>query len=70
MPQKRVAVITNEKTELVLEMFNYQTYPYKDLLLESELTESKKAEYDMIAFFKDEYQYGEFYLEDLVNGFK
>ncbi|MET3196741.1 glycosyltransferase family 2 protein [Bacillus sp. OAE603] len=70
MPQRRIAVITEEKTEHVVSMFSNQTYPYKDLLLESELTETKKSQYDMIAFFKDEYQYGEFYLEDLANGFK
>jgi len=68
--ERKIAVIAKAKTDHVVEMFNYQTYPYKELILESELPKDIDDQYDMIAFFNDEYQYGEFYLEDLVNGFK
>lgn len=68
--ERKIAILTKEKTDHVVEMFQYQTYPNKDLFLENEFTEKMKQQYDMIAFFSDDYQYGEFYLEDLVNGFK
>lgn len=68
--QRRIAVITKEKTDHIVTMFNAQTYPHKELLVEAEFTEAKKSQFDLVAFLHDDYQYGEFYLEGLVNGFK
>src|SRR5690606_8430705 len=67
---RNVAVVVKEKTENIIKMFNNQTYENKQLILETDFDETVKSEFDMIAFFKDEYEYGMFYLEDMVNGFK
>ncbi|MBS4204784.1 glycosyltransferase [Lederbergia citrea] len=70
LEQRKVAVLVKEKTERIVEMFENQTYLERDLFLESDFTEALKSQYDMIAFFDEANDYGEFYLEDLVNGFK
>lgn len=67
---RRVAVIVKAKTKKLVEMFENQSYPHKELVLESQFFNNIKARYDMIAFFNEENEYGHFYLEDMVNGFK
>ncbi|RDW22217.1 glycosyl transferase family 2 [Oceanobacillus arenosus] len=70
VPSKKVAVIVNDKqNEIVLENFNRQTYQDKELVLLDGLHETYDT-YDYVTFFNDGYDYGEYYLEDLVNGFK
>ncbi|WP_226618613.1 glycosyltransferase [Cytobacillus firmus] len=69
LKQKKVAVVVNELSEQVIKMFDCQTYPFKNLVLEKDFTEEIKEEHDIIAFFDSGYFYGEFYLEDMVNGF-
>ncbi|WP_053433602.1 glycosyltransferase [Sporosarcina globispora] len=66
----KVAVVVKQKTELAQKMFNKQTYPFKELLLESDLNDHVKDQYSMIAFFDIDRDYKMFYLEDMVNGFK
>ncbi len=52
------------------EQFNRQSYPYKTFMEEKDVTEQVYAEHDMVAFFGEDYCYGEYYLEDMINGFK
>jgi glycosyltransferase involved in cell wall biosynthesis len=68
--ERRVAVVVKEKTEEILAMFNRQSYQIKELILESELSEETKSNFDLVAFFNEENDYLEFYLEDMINGFK
>ncbi len=68
--EKKVAVVVKSATSRVRKMFEQQTYPYKDLILEKNFTDKVKQQYDMIAFFDENKEYGEFYLEDMINGFK
>lgn len=70
LPERHVAVVVKEKTDKLLHMFEQQTYEHKKLFTEKEFDEQKKAAYDFIAFFDDQYDYNIFYLEDMVNGFK
>ena len=67
---RKVLVVANSINENIVQDFNNQTYPEKDLIAEEELNESLKSQYDIIAFFNSEYQYHEFYLEDMINAFK
>lgn len=69
LDHKKVAVVVKEKSEKVQSMFDYQTYPYKFLVTDEEL-QSNNTEYDYVAFLNEEYYYGEYYLEDMVNAFK
>lgn len=70
IPKHKVLVVVDEINESILSQFNRQSYPYKDLIKQSDLNEEIKKSYKMITFFKDAYSYEEFYLEDLVNAFK
>lgn len=67
---RKVAVVVKEKSPNILRMFNAQTYKEKEIFLEEELSEEVKKQFDMVAFWSGQYFYGEFYLEDMVNGFK
>ncbi len=67
---KKVLVVTDKKNQSIVQDFENQTYQEKDLISVEEFNENLKSQYDMIAFFNSEYQYHEFYLEDMINGFK
>ncbi|MFC4661440.1 glycosyltransferase [Oceanobacillus aidingensis] len=67
---KSIAVLVQNKTEKIQKMFDKQTYPYKDLILIEEFNETIKEKYDMVTFFDESKKYREFYLEDMINGFK
>ncbi|WP_156290924.1 glycosyltransferase [Oceanobacillus salinisoli] len=66
---KKVAVVYKEKTKHILKNFKRQTLKNKDLISVNEL-EQNYSNYDYITFFNEKYEYGEYYLEDMVNGFK
>ena len=68
--ERSVVVLVKDKTRKIKEMFESQSYPYKELILESEFSDGIKSLYDMVAFFNEENDYGLFYLEDMINGFK
>ncbi|QWG47495.1 glycosyltransferase [Bacillus mycoides] len=68
--QRRVAVVVKDKSEHIQQMFEKQTYPNKDLMLENEFNEHSKKQYDFVAFFSEDKEYREFYLEDMINAFK
>lgn len=67
--EKSVLVVANKITPNVINMFENQIFENKHLADE---TEAKKLynEYDFIAFFRDSYCYEEYYLQDMINGFK
>lgn len=70
IPRKKVAVIVEDKNNNEIQKnFNRQSYEDKELVTAEEIKE-KYEEYDFVTFFKAPYEYGEFYLEDMINGFK
>lgn len=68
--RRKVAVLVDQKTESIIQSFDKQSYPDKELLLLSEWKEELRDHYDMVTFFHPEHVYEEFYLEDMINGFK
>jgi len=66
---RTVAVVVKEITERVICQFESQSYSDKELIMEDEL-QSSYGRFDVVAFFDDRAEYGEFYLEDMINGFK
>ncbi|MGE8206962.1 glycosyltransferase [Heyndrickxia sp. NPDC080065] len=68
--ERNVAVIVNDMTAEIMDMFNKQTYRYKQLIRSDEFDEQVKNSFDMITFFYEKNEYGEFYLEDMINAFK
>lgn len=66
---KKVLVVTKKITPTIKEIFNRQSYQYK-YLVEEDKAKKIYNEYDFIAFFKEDYFYEEYYLQDMINGFK
>lgn len=66
---KKVLVVTKKITPTIKESFNRQSYQYK-YLVEEDKVKKIYNEYDFIAFFKEDYFYEEYYLQDMINGFK
>lgn len=69
-PCRSVLVIADEVTDSIREAVKRQTYKDVDVIAQSELTHEILDAHDMVTWFDAEAYYGEFYLEDLVNGFK
>ena len=67
---RRVLVVAEQMTPHVKEMFARQSYSGRELAALEELTEAVYAQADAVAFFSDSIEYGEFYLEDMLNAFK
>ncbi|RND01814.1 glycosyltransferase [Lysinibacillus halotolerans] len=70
LPKHRVLVVVNEMNQQIKQQFESQTYPYKHIVTYSEFTQELKEQFEIIAFFNSKYEYGEFYLEDMINAFK
>lgn len=68
--ERKIAVVVQRMTDDVIAMFNKQTYPYKQLIIKDVFNEQMKKSFDMVTFFTEQKDYGEFYLEDMINGFK
>lgn len=68
--KRKVLVVAEELNDITKKAFERQAYPYKDIILEKDFTNQMKEEYDIISFFGKNRMYEEFYLEDMVNGFK
>lgn len=66
---KKVLVVAKKITPIIKVMFDRQIYEYKYLVEENKAKEIYN-EYDFIAFFKEDYFYEEYYLQDMINGFK
>lgn len=69
LPQYKVAVVVQEENAALAEAFEHQTYKYREMIFPQMLLERYK-EFDLVAFFHPSYTYGDFYLEDMINGFK
>lgn len=69
-PRRRILVLSDALTDQVKACFARQTYPDKELMAAEQATVQVVAEYDMVAWFHPEAEYGAFYLEDMANGFK
>ena len=69
-PVRKALVIATKATERVKEMFELQTYGSKELTDLDHVTPEMYAEADVVAFFDADADYGAYYLEDMVNGFK
>lgn len=68
---KSVAIIIPEENEAELwNMAQEQTYGNKELIRSSALNNEVFSQYDMIAFFTEDSEYSQFYIEDMVNAFK
>lgn len=72
VPDRSVVIVAKEKNDLILQSFNRQAYKNKQIFTLDEVNENKDVlnKYDYVAFFSPKYFYGEYYLEDLINGFK
>lgn len=67
---KSVLVVGSGQNSIVQRDFEQQSYSNKTFVREEEVTAELVAAYDMVAYFNDQFAYGPYYLEDLVNGFK
>ncbi len=68
--EHKIVVVVDKVTEHLQECFNQQSYEWKILVTQDNLSSLAEDAYSMVAFFSDMYDYEEYYLEDLVNGFK
>lgn len=66
----KVLVVLDEENESNISSFSRQTYQSKAYISYDQLTIDKIKEFDLITWFSSDYFYEEFYLEDLINGFK
>lgn len=69
-PERKILIITVDDDEYFKKNYERQTYQFKSFILQKDLTVEKLTEYDMITWFDSQAYYGEFYLEDMINGFK
>lgn len=69
-PVRKILVLCDEISDTVRDSFSRQTYPQKELLKQSDLSQTDLGRFDMVTWFSDVSYYGEFYLEDMINGFK
>lgn len=67
---RTVLVVADVIDDIVKRQFEYQSYPYKTLIAEAELTEEIYSKYDIIACWESGHEYAPFYLEDMINAFK
>lgn len=67
--EKNVLVIAKKLTPRVKEMFENQSYKNK-FLVDVKDVKNLKDEYDFVTFFKEDYTYEEYYLQDMINAFK
>lgn len=68
-PKQPVIVLCKEKTEHICRMFEQQQYDEKTLMT-MEQYRFNGIQDGFIACFRDDYEYGEYYLTDMLNAFK
>ena len=68
--QPKILVVLNQDTESNMESFSQQMYDNKDYITEDRLNETDLSRFDYITHFDDKYVYEEYYLDDLLTGFK
>lgn len=67
--EKSVLVIAKKITPKLINMFDKQSYSNKYLIEEKNIVDEYNN-YDFVTFFNDKYTYEEYYIEDMINGFK
>lgn len=67
---KKVLVVADSINTDIIRDFDNQTYTEKRLISKEDFNEQIKSQYEIIAFFDPNYHYQEYYLEDMINGFK
>jgi len=65
-----ILVVVEKVTKKIQEMFDAQTYPNKVLMEKSAIDHSKLEQFEVVAFFDENINYLNFYLEDMCNAFK
>lgn len=68
--EKSVLVVGSGQNATVQQDFENQSYSNKTFVREEDISPELIAAYDMVTYFNDQFAYGPYYLEDLVNGFK
>ena len=68
--EKSVLVVVDEINDKINEMFNRQSYKYKEIIAKDEFNEDIKSKYDIVAFFNSDKEYERYYLDDMINAFK
>ena len=66
---RKIAVVVEQEDDNIAENFERQSYPHKTIVTQ-EYIQDHYEEFDYITFFHPDYEYGEYYIEDLINGFK
>ncbi|MFD2131550.1 glycosyltransferase [Pseudogracilibacillus auburnensis] len=70
IPKKVVAVVVEDISDSNnAENFERQTFEHRQLITVEQLQENYHS-FDYVTFFNNEYEYGEYYLEDMINAFK
>ena len=69
-PVRKVLVLADTLSKHVCECFSRQTYEHKQLYAVNDVDASILNDFDMVAWFADDADYEEFYLEDMTNAFK
>lgn len=71
-PQKArtVLVVTRQDNDAFRKNYERQTYLDREYILAENLDAAALGRFDMVTWFDPEAYYGEFYLEDMINGFK
>lgn len=69
-PVRKVLVLADTLSEHVCECFSRQTYEHKQLYAVNDVDSSILNDFDIIAWFAEDAEYEEFYLEDMTNAFK
>lgn len=67
---RKVAVVIPKNSPRLVEEFNKQSYSNKVMIQYKNLRKTLPNDIDIIAFWNDDFHYGEHYLEDMINGFK
>ncbi len=69
--EKKIGIVIPKENETELSaMARAQSYKNKEIIKKSDLNQEAYERYDMIAFFDSDSEYSQFYIEDMVNGFK
>lgn len=69
-PGRKVLVLAESVTEILMKQFDEQTYSEKEFLALEQLTDEKWSTADIVTVWNEQCTYGKYYLEDMVNGFK
>jgi glycosyltransferase involved in cell wall biosynthesis len=67
---KSILVVGDTLNPKVVDMFEQQTYQWKELINISEAAQDTLKQYDYVTFFSENDLYEEYYLEDMINAFK